>query len=491
MEWFEVDKVGLGKLLERRGKEFILYELLQNAWDEDSTEVRVILRKLPQRGRASIAVQDDSPNGFADLSHAFTLFAESAKKSDPTKRGRFNIGEKLVLALCEEASIKTTTGTIIFDAKGRRTSREKTESGTLFGGVLKMTAPEVEACFEAVTKVIPPQDIRKSTYFNGQRLASPKLVGTTQVSLATEVSDDEGRLVPATRLTGVKIYEPREGEVGTLYEMGIPIVETGDRWHANVMQKVPLTLDRDNVKPAYLSKVRYVVAERMARELTEDDANSPWVKDATTRYGSVMSSELVRDIARLRFGDKRVSFDPSDPEANSLAVSKGYTVVHGRSMSKPEWEAMRRVDAILPAGQVTPSPKPFHPDGEPLVTIPKKEWSEPIANFARYAERLAFELMGVKAVVTIANDFNWHFNGAYGKGGDLTVNVARVGYKWFEGSIARVNEFLIHEFGHEYSDDHLSSEYHDALCRLGGDLSQLILDKPLLFKERGFAWETK
>jgi 3-(3-hydroxy-phenyl)propionate hydroxylase len=33
---------------------------------------------------------------LSDLTHAFTLFAESAKKGDAEKRGRFNLGEKLV-----------------------------------------------------------------------------------------------------------------------------------------------------------------------------------------------------------------------------------------------------------------------------------------------------------------------------------------------------------------------------------------------------------
>src|SRR2546429_2681653 len=32
--WFEVDKQGLARILERKGKEFALFELIQNAWDE-------------------------------------------------------------------------------------------------------------------------------------------------------------------------------------------------------------------------------------------------------------------------------------------------------------------------------------------------------------------------------------------------------------------------------------------------------------------------
>ena len=32
--WFEIDKQGLAKILERKGKEFVVFELLQNCWDE-------------------------------------------------------------------------------------------------------------------------------------------------------------------------------------------------------------------------------------------------------------------------------------------------------------------------------------------------------------------------------------------------------------------------------------------------------------------------
>jgi len=33
----------------------------------------------------------------------------------------------------------------------------------------------------------------------------------------------------------------------------------------------------------------------------------------------------------------------------------------------------------------------------------------------------------------------------------------------------------------EYSGNHLSDEFYDALCRLGGRLTQLALDKPEVF----------
>jgi len=42
--WFEVDKEGLARILECKGKEFALFELVQNAWDEQGvSKVRVSL----------------------------------------------------------------------------------------------------------------------------------------------------------------------------------------------------------------------------------------------------------------------------------------------------------------------------------------------------------------------------------------------------------------------------------------------------------------
>ena len=46
----------------------------------------------PVHGKAEFVVEDDSPDGFRDLTEAYTIFAESYKKVDPEKRGAFNIG---------------------------------------------------------------------------------------------------------------------------------------------------------------------------------------------------------------------------------------------------------------------------------------------------------------------------------------------------------------------------------------------------------------
>ena len=55
----------------------------------------------------------------------------------------------------------------------------------------------------------------------------------------------------------------------------------------------------------------------------------------------------------------------------------------------------------------------------------------------------------------------------------------RLGGSWFEkGATEEVDALLIHEFAHQFSGDHLSHEYHTALCMLGARLKRLALDKP-------------
>ena len=103
-QWFDVDKKGLSQLMADRSAGYVLAELIQNAWDQNITQVECFISPAKTRGWHTVEVVDDDPAGWADISDAYTLFAPSRKKSDPEKRGRFNLGEKLVLSVCQDAS---------------------------------------------------------------------------------------------------------------------------------------------------------------------------------------------------------------------------------------------------------------------------------------------------------------------------------------------------------------------------------------------------
>jgi len=85
-----------------------------------------------------------------------------------------------------------------------------------------------------------------------------------------------------------------------------------------------------------------------------------------------------------------------------------------------------------------------------------------------YAVFLGQELMEVGVTVSFVNTTN-NFVACYGSG-RLHFNLFRLGHKWFEqGLTEEVDRLLIHEFGHQYSGDHLSEE--------------LALSKPESFQE--------
>ena len=99
-QWFDVDKQGLGKQAEEQGMGRLVGELIQNALDEPGvTQIAASLTMIPGRPLADLTVEDDAPEGFHDITHAYTLYAASRKRANPEARGQFNLGEKLVLAV--------------------------------------------------------------------------------------------------------------------------------------------------------------------------------------------------------------------------------------------------------------------------------------------------------------------------------------------------------------------------------------------------------
>ena len=90
---------------------------------------------------------------------------------------------------------------------------------------------------------------------------------------------------------------------------------------------------------------------------------------------------------------------------------------------------------------------------------------------------LGKELMDVAVKVRFVNTTS-NFLACYAAGGDLHFNLFRLGYAWFDkGTNEEVTALLLHEYGHQYSGDHLDETYHEALCKLGARLGKLALEK--------------
>lgn len=478
-QWFDVDRAGLGRQAEEAGKGRLVGELIQNSLDEPGvSKISVTLAQVTGQALAELTVEDDSAEGFKDLSHAYTLFAASNKRGNPEQRGQFNLGEKLVLAVCTRARICTTKGSIVFDPDQGRTEQpdQKRERGSVFQGRIKMTNDEYAQVCDYLRSLLLPEGI--AVTFNGDVVLPRKPIHSFEASLETQIADSKGVMRPTTRKTVVNLYEPLPGEVPSLYEMGLPIVETTDKWHVNVQQKIPLNKDRNNVPPRYLKAVRYSTLNEMHGQLTEEDANTDWVRQASSDPNC--SEEAIKKVLNLRFGDKFAAFDPNDKEAGKKWVAEGGTLVYGPMLSPQEWKKAKEAGAIQSAGKLCPSPKPYskEKDSKDVTIIAPDKWTVGMKAIADYAVFLGNELMQVPVTVTFVNTTN-AFLACYAAGGDLHFNLFRLGHAWFENGInEEVDKLLIHEFGHQYSGDHLSEEYHEALCGLGAKLKKFALEKP-------------
>jgi hypothetical protein len=346
--WFEIDKDGLAAILERRGKAFALAELVSNAWDSGTDAVSITM--IPKQGVPLVDVEvEDWGEGFDDLAHAYTMFAKSRRAGDAEKRGRFCLGEKLVLACCRRAWITSTGGSVDFEDGERKRGRLCRQHGTMFKAEMRMTRAEYEDAVAFIRRMIPPV----ATELNGEEIPRPDSLCRFTTRLPTEVADADGNLRRTMRQCEVEVYDGPDG--GEILEMGVPVVECDMPYRVNVLQKIPLNMDRDNVTPSFLKALQAEVLNHLHTDLARtEQAAEAWVAEAAADPRA--STEAVGEVVRQRFGDRAVVAVPGDPLANATAEANGYTVIHGGAMSSGMWANVRKAGTLLPSSKVFPTP---------------------------------------------------------------------------------------------------------------------------------------
>lgn len=453
-------------MVDGRDKSFIIRELVQNAWDEPGvTFCRVDISK-GEGGMGMVRVSDDAPEGFYDLRFAYTIFARTRKRVDAGKRGRFNIGDKQVLALCDSASVTTTTGTVIFLKDGTREQKcRRREAGSEFLGMIRMTEGEINKMRAAAETFIPPAGIE--TVVNGITIKPRDPLVVIPARLLTEYENAKGEYRESDRNTTVRIYDPLPGEKATIYEMGLPVMETGDRWHYDVQQRVPLTIDRNNVRPSFLRDLRAVVLNALAVEITADDAAEKWVRDGTS--DPLITPETVKAIADVRWGEKRVVLAPGDTQSREKAILGGYRIVSPSEMSADEWSRFREAGAV-PSGTDV-----FGAGSYPETQVPEDEWTREQRYFAGLAQRVAEQAMGVSVTVRMYRSPKAPVQADYtALTRTLRFNLSHC-TKTFEAGIKEGLALIIHELAHERG-GHLERGYQDAICEIGAALAVMIND---------------
>ena len=222
-----------------------------------------------------------------------------------------------------------------------------------------MTREEYPQVCDYLRSLLLPENIVVT--FNGDRLLPRKPIRTFEASLETLVADDQGVMRPRRpQDPGGHLRGPARGNAQPVRDGP---ARRGNRRPVARQHRpeVPLNRDRDNVKPAYLQAVRVAVLNAAYDLLTtEEEATAAWCKLAGA--DPRCSDEAIKHLIRLRFGEKVAAPDPSDTEAMKRFQAQGGTIVAG--LSKGEWANVRRSGAVLPAGQICPTAKPYSEESE-------------------------------------------------------------------------------------------------------------------------------
>lgn len=462
--WFTVDKEGLKSLQLGKSKAYVIRELIQNAWDEKISTCKV--QTEYNRGTALISVEDDSPEGFRDLRDSFTLFKHTYKRLDATKRGRFNIGEKQVIAICSKAIIETTKGTVVFDSKGRFTSNKKRETGSRITVYISMTKEEYNEILENTKLYLSPKNI--IMLINGQKLEYKEPYKIIEATLLTEI-EEKGILKKTLRKTQIHVHKV-EGDNAYIYEMGIPVMKIECQFSIDIQQKIPLNVDRETVSPSFLKSVFAEVLNTTYEDVPSDSSSQLWIRQATS--DKRIQPEALKSVIQKRFGDKVAVANPFDRNSIDEAISHGYKVVSGSELSKEEWANIKDNKLMQSTSDL------FGTTFTSAETI-----SEPSPNqmlVKAYAQKIALKLLKIHLRVTFVKS-NATAIAQYNKETQtLTFNVSKLPNAFFENYIETTSKIL-HELGHQFG-NHTEHSYHEALTNMAQELIMIALKEPEFFE---------
>jgi hypothetical protein len=479
MGMFDLNTKGFRQVFADRSVSRMIEELVANAFDENVSRVDVTFKHLGRQDYR-LKVTDDNPSGFADLRDAYTVFAPSKKKEDPTKRGRFCFGEKWVIARCQEVIITSTSGRVIFDVANDKRSRspKATEQGTIVECKLRTTNEEYNNACERLRHILIPERITLT--FNGQILPGRRPLRTAEASLPTEYADENGDLRRTERKTRIEVYEVRAGEVASIFELGIPVVETGDVFHYDIRQRIPLPINRNNVHPSYLKRLRGAVLDATADLLTPEQAANKGVTD-----GIAAAKPATRVVVMdTRFGEKRYVTD-FNREAGGELFAEGHTPVPPNAFDAETWKSLKAADAIQSANQLRPK------HYVAAIPLPESRITPAMRKFRQFAEMLCHLTLN-KSIAS----WDWSNNpgaanvascGPHGADGIvMAVNVGALGAEWFSDQPAtctRNIDLLIHELGHHAGAIDCTREHANEMTRIAANLAVLMLTRPALFED--------
>jgi len=459
---FEVDAKGFKVQMEEIGTPRLCAEIISNPLDEDS--VKNIKVHITKHGELLHVKVNDDGNGFRDVKEIWTLFADSYKRTDPTKRGRFNLGEKQFLIACEDAYIKTGNHHVVVKGAHKEVKRlsKKFEGVEVFGRI-RDDEHSKDDILQFLHKIAIPED--KTLHINDVKVESTEIVKSFKAKLKTPVASGRyQQLRDLVRETNVYLYQVADGETAWLYEKGIPVQKLDDniKWHVDVQQKVPQVIERNVVKSAYLKTIYTAVAENCIDIITEEDAGQTWVTDALENT----SEETTNILFEKKYGTDKICIESSDYRENEKAALAGYKILKGTELNRDIKDNLKSNDQLVYASKEFACNN--FEESEPVEKTPALDF------FERLAKSIARKTINKDISVSFVTTKHTDEAAQYG-GNHLSFNVRNCGGKraFEDPKNPKLLGLIIHELAHDkvgnnYGHAHLSHDYIHEQERIAG-----------------------
>ena len=454
-ERFSVSSEGMKALHKGRTPESLVKELIQNVWDEETTMCRVKVQHQ-SRNRVLVSVEDDA-GGFTNIDDAYTLMGETDKRSDPEKRGRFNLGEKEVLSVAVYAVVQTVGWTVSFPPEGgREVWRNDRKRGTVVEAMMPWTKADAERLVERLMLFRPPEGCRYTV--NDIEVERREALKVHTATLSTLIQGAPGEpMRPTRRKTALHITDVSDPEgTGWIYEMGIPIQPIDLPYDVDVMQKVPMPPNRDTVSESYLQDIYAEALNCMHGEMEREEFAETWVRTAVE--DSRINEDAARATVERRYGRKTVLWS-SDRNANAEAMDKGYQVIHPRTMSKEERSNLRELGGMESAS--ARFGKTLGGERDPHLKVVDVSDDPAKLAFAEWVKELGCYVGVAVNPMFIHNSRSFALADCTSCSARPTMrfNLARLDDEFFEGRDREQLALVIHELGHALSEGEFSHGY--------------------------------
>ena len=355
--WLQISTAGFAALNHSRPPEHLVKELVQNSLDAVPDTGGEVELNYHHDGQQFIVECRDTGTGIDDLASLRVVYL-TFKTDSHLKRGRFGRGFKEILSVASSATIISGEHEIRFcQENGRQVTREMDSACSGTGTHISMTfswPSEITEQFDCYfERLLVPNNVQ--LLLNGRSLPSRRVTHTIEGTLTTEVYNSASHSWrKPRRKTLIELFEVRDGEEPSIYEMGIPVAsaEWSMPYHANILQRVPMNPNRDALASGYAKRIHKTCLPTLLPELKQEEATADWVGAA----GAESVPEVQKEIIKKAFGEAAVRSVPAmgkhdfdhDAERIGAAVVKTAQMSSGfREMAKEHLPTAK--DAVVEA----------------------------------------------------------------------------------------------------------------------------------------------